>query len=84
MLLTVDAARSRPLRAECQGDSGHALKTETWESLPPPAGALEAGRVVVIDHRKGDHRSEIEYRVTKKNEGLPDSLFNMRSLERSG
>jgi hypothetical protein len=37
---------------------------------------------VVTDHRRNDHKSEIEFVSTKLNQGLKDDFFTQRTLIR--
>lgn len=81
--LWLDRASLRPTRLECFDAAGARLKTElrSDEKRAGPA-ALEAGRVTVTDHRHEGRTSEIEYKMTARNQGLPDELFSLRSLAR--
>jgi outer membrane lipoprotein-sorting protein len=81
LTLWVDARTFRPLRLECRDGAGGAAKTEERSEGAADA-ALEAGRITVVDHRHGDRRSELEYRMTARDRGLTDDLFTVRSLAR--
>jgi outer membrane lipoprotein-sorting protein len=82
--MVVDKVMSSPLKMEYFDASGKKLKTQLRDGYKKEEGKdyYGPGRVVVIDHRRNDHTSEIQFLSFKLNSGLKDDLFSQRSLIR--
>jgi outer membrane lipoprotein-sorting protein len=85
MKMVVDKTMSAPLKMEYFDAGGKKLKTQLRDGYKKDESGRDyysPGRVVVIDHRRGDHSSEIHFTSFKLNSNLPDDLFSQRSLIR--
>jgi outer membrane lipoprotein-sorting protein len=82
--LTVDKTSMQPTKIECLDANGKKLKTQEriGYTLDPTGVHYNPARIVVVDHRRNDHTSEIIFLGTKLNQGLKDDLFTQRSLIR--
>jgi outer membrane lipoprotein-sorting protein len=79
----VDKQSQQPNRVDFADASGKALKTSEYFGYHID-GPNHYGpeKVVVTDHRRNDHKSEIVFIGVKLNSGLADDLFTQRSLVR--
>jgi len=84
MKMVVDKTMSAPLKMEYFDAGGKKLKTQLRDGYKKDESRdyYSPGRVVVIDHRRNDHTSEIHFTSFKLNSNLPDDLFSQRSLIR--
>jgi len=84
MKMVVDKTMSAPTKMEYFDAGGKRLKTQLRDGYHKDEGRDYYGpaRVVVIDHRRNDHTSEILFTSFKLNSGLNDDLFSQRSLIR--
>jgi outer membrane lipoprotein-sorting protein len=81
--LWADKGHFQPTRLEYYDASGKKLKTqERSDFKKDSAEHYQPGKVVVTDHRRNDHASEIIFTQTTINPGLKDDLFSVRSLQR--
>jgi outer membrane lipoprotein-sorting protein len=82
--MVVDKTMSAPLKMEYFDASGKKLKTQMRDGYKKDEGRdyYSPGRVMVIDHRRNDHTSEIHFTSFKLNSNLADDLFSQRSLIR--
>lgn len=82
--MIVDKQAQQPLRVDFQDASGKPLKTNEYEGYHLEGGAehWNPNKVIVTDHRRNEHRSEIVFTGVKLNSGLRDDLFTQRSLIR--
>lgn len=79
----VDKTMWQPVRFEYYDAGGHKLKSQIRsEYVHDPGDHFGARKIVMIDHRRGDHTTEIRVVGAKFNSGLADDLFSVRSLER--
>jgi outer membrane lipoprotein-sorting protein len=79
----VDKKAHQPTKMDLMDASGKVLKTEEWlEYRSDGENHWGPARVVVTDHRRNDHKSEIVFTGVKLNSGLKDDLFTQRSLIR--
>jgi outer membrane lipoprotein-sorting protein len=87
MKVWADKNMFQPLRMEYQDASGKTLKEQIRDNYQKdsPPGKKEHWqpmRVLIIDHRRNDHQSEIRFSATKIDVGLGDDIFSVRSLAR--
>lgn len=79
----VDKQACQPTKLDFMDGAGKVLKTEEYVDYhidgPNHWGPA---KVVVTDHRRNDHQSEIVFSSVKLNSGLKDELFSQRSLIR--
>ena len=82
--LWVDKTSYQPVKIEYCDASGKKLKTQErlGYTLDPGGVHYYPARIVVVDHRRNDHSSEIVFTGSKLNQGLKDDLFTQRSLAR--
>jgi outer membrane lipoprotein-sorting protein len=79
----VDKTAHQPIKIEYLEANGKKLKTEERSDYQRDnAQHIGPRRVVVTDHRRNDHSSEIIFTGVKLNQGLKDELFTQRSLIR--
>jgi outer membrane lipoprotein-sorting protein len=79
----VDKKAHQPTKVDYMDASGKVLKTtEYLEYKSDGANHFGPSRVVVTDHRRNEHKSEIVFTGVKLNTGLKDDLFTQRSLIR--
>lgn len=79
----VDKTARQPTKIEFMDSTGKVLKTEEYlDYRPDGPNHYGPAKVVVTDHRRNDHRSEILFLSVKLNQGLKDDLFSRRSLIR--
>jgi outer membrane lipoprotein-sorting protein len=70
-------------RIEFNDASGKKLKTQVRLDYKKDSPEhFQPGKVIVTDHRRNDHVSEIDFTATKIDSGLSDDLFSVRSLVR--
>jgi outer membrane lipoprotein-sorting protein len=84
MKMIVDKTMSAPLKMDYFDAGGKNVKTQLRDGYKKDASRdyYSPGRVVVIDHRRNDHTSEIVFTSFKLNSGLADDMFSQRSLIR--
>jgi outer membrane lipoprotein-sorting protein len=81
--MTVDKKAHQPTRIDFMDASGKVLKTEEFiDYHVDGANHYGPSRLVVTDHRRNEHKSEIVFTGVKLNTGLKDDLFTQRSLIR--
>jgi len=81
--LTADAKMFQPLRIEYQDASGKTLKEQLRDNYKQDSPIhWQTMRVLITDHRRNDHQSEIDFTSTKIDVGLSDDVFSVRSLVR--
>ena len=79
----VEKKSQQPTKIDFMDGSGKVLKTAEYLDYHLD-GSTHYGqsKVVVTDHRRNDHKSEIEFVSTKLNQGLKDDFFTQRTLIR--
>lgn len=78
-----DKTMYQPTKLEYYDAGGKLLRTQLrLEYTQDSPHHYRPGKVVIIDHRRNDHRSEIWFTSVKVDSGLPDDLFSVRSLMR--
>jgi len=79
----VDKKAHQPTKIDFADESGKVLKTNEYFGYHID-GENHYGpeKVLVTDHRRNDHKSEIVFTSVKLNSGLADDLFTQRSLVR--
>jgi outer membrane lipoprotein-sorting protein len=84
MKMWVDKTANQPTKMEYYDAAGKALKTQerTGYHLVEGGSHYNPVKVIITDHRRNDHKSEIEFVGVKLNSGLKDDLFSQRSLIR--
>jgi outer membrane lipoprotein-sorting protein len=82
--MTVDKSMNVPLKVEYMDAGGKKMKTQVRDGYKKYEGReyYPPGRVVMTDHRRNDHTSEIVFSSSKVDTGLHDDLFTQRSLIR--
>jgi outer membrane lipoprotein-sorting protein len=81
--ISISKTTYAPLKMEYFDLAGKKLKTQIREDYKKDSGEhWNPGRIVITDHRRNDHTSEIQFTSTKLNTGLSDDLFTQRSLIR--
>jgi outer membrane lipoprotein-sorting protein len=82
--LWVDKTSLQPVKIEYCDAGGKKLKTQErmGYTLDPGGVHYNPARIVVVDHRRNGHSSEIIFTGSKLNQGLKDDLFTQRSLIR--
>ena len=79
----VDKQAQQPTKIDFMDAAGKVLKTSEYVDYKnDAANHYGPARVVVTDHRRNDHKSEIVFTGVKLNSGLKDDLFTQRSLIR--
>jgi outer membrane lipoprotein-sorting protein len=81
--MSVDKNMFQPTKLEYFDGAGKKLKSQLrldyTKDGPQHYGP---GKVVIIDHRRNDHESQIVFTSSKIDSGLSDDLFSVRSLVR--
>jgi outer membrane lipoprotein-sorting protein len=81
--LWADKTIYQPTRLEYFDPNGKLLRTQLrLDYTKDSPQHYQPGKVVIIDHRRNDHQSEIVFTSAKIDSGLPDDLFSVRSLMR--
>jgi outer membrane lipoprotein-sorting protein len=81
--MVVDKKSHQPLKIDFADASGKVLKTSEYVDYHIDGGShWGPKKVIVTDHRRNDHKSEIEFVSTKLNQGLKDDFFTQRTLIR--
>jgi outer membrane lipoprotein-sorting protein len=81
--MVVDKKAMQPTRVDFEDASGKPLKTNEYEGYHLEGSEhYNPNKVIVTDHRRNDHKSEIVFTGVKLNSGLKDDLFSQRSLIR--
>jgi outer membrane lipoprotein-sorting protein len=81
--MIVERRAQQPTKVDYMDASGKVLKTEEYVDYHiDGANHYGPARVIVTDHRRNDHKSEIVFTGVKLNTGLKDDLFTQRSLIR--
>jgi outer membrane lipoprotein-sorting protein len=78
----VDKTANQPTKMEYYDASGKKLKTQERVDYKLENGHYNPAKVIITDHRRNDHKSEIDFLGVKLNSGLKDDLFTQRSLIR--
>jgi len=79
----VDKTTHQPTRIEYYDQAGKKLKTQLRSDYKKDSPEhYNPGKVVVIDHRRNDHTSEIIFTSSKLNTRVKDDVFSVRSLVR--
>jgi len=79
----VDKKSQQPTKIDFADASGKVLKTsEYFDYHIDDANHYGPSKVVVTDHRRNDHKSEIVFTHVKLNQGLKDDFFTQRTLIR--
>jgi outer membrane lipoprotein-sorting protein len=81
--MVVSKQYEQPTHIDSCDGSGRPLKTQDRSEWKKD-GAVhwQPMKIVVTDHRRNDHSSEIDFISSKIDSGLPDDLFSVRSLQR--
>ena len=79
----VEKKSQQPTKIDFMDQGGKVLKTAEYLDYHLD-GATHYGpaKVIVTDHRRNDHKSEIDFVETKLNQGLKDDFFTQRTLIR--
>jgi outer membrane lipoprotein-sorting protein len=78
-----DKTMWQPTKLEYYDEKGKLLKTqERLDYHKDSPTHWQPGRIVMTDHRRNDHKSEIVFTASKIDSGLNDDLFSVRSLVR--
>jgi outer membrane lipoprotein-sorting protein len=81
--LWADKTMFQPTRLDYYDATGKNLKTQLrLDYAKDSPRHFQPGKVVIIDHRRNDHESQIVFTSTKIDSGLSDDLFSVRSLVR--
>jgi outer membrane lipoprotein-sorting protein len=81
--MTVDKKALQPTKVDFMDAGGKLLKTEEYVDYHLEGSEhYNPAKVIVTDHRRNDHKSEIVFTAVKLNSGLKDDLFTQRSLIR--
>jgi outer membrane lipoprotein-sorting protein len=81
--LWADKNMFQPTKMEYYDGAGKKLKTEERMDYKKDSPEhWQPFRIVITDHRRNDHKSEILFSSTKIDSGLKDDLFSVRSLVR--
>ncbi|HXU69844.1 MAG TPA: outer membrane lipoprotein-sorting protein [Polyangia bacterium] len=79
----VDKKSNQPTKIDFEDAGGKVLKTSEYEGYHiDDANHYGPTKVVVTDHRRNDHKSEIVFTHVKLNQGLKDDFFTQRTLIR--
>jgi len=79
----VDKKSNQPTKIDFMDGSGKVLKTSEYVDYHIDDGNhYGPTKVVVTDHRRNDHKSEIVFTRVKLNQGLKDDFFTQRTLIR--
>jgi outer membrane lipoprotein-sorting protein len=85
MKIWFDKKIKQPTKIECFDAAGKNVVTQTRLNYSKDQGDAEhytPGVIRFVDHRRNDHRTDIENVNAKVNQGLADDLFSQRSLVR--
>jgi uncharacterized protein len=81
----IDKTIHQATRIEFYDEKGQKARTsvrEGWKKDEGPVEHYSPARLVMTDHRRNDHSTEIQILSAKVNSGIPDSKFSQRSLVR--
>jgi len=79
----VEKKSQQPTKIDFSDSSGKVLKTSEYADYHiDDANHYGPSKVVVTDHRRNDHKSEIVFTHVKLNQGLKDDFFTQRTLIR--
>lgn len=79
----VDKKAQQPTRIDFMDAGGKVLKTTEYVDYHiDDANHYGPSKVIVTDHRRNDHKSEIIFTRVKLNQGLKDDFFTQRTLIR--
>lgn len=79
----VEKKSHQPTKIDFMDAGGKVLKTTEYFDYHIDGGShYGPAKVVVTDHRRNDHKSEIQFVSTKLNQGLKDDFFTQRTLIR--
>ena len=78
----VDKVANQPTKIEYYDAAGKNFKTQERVDYALFNGHYNPAKVIITDHRRNDHKSEIDFLGVKLNSGLKDDLFTQRSLIR--
>jgi len=78
-----DKTMFQPTKIENYDNSGKKLKTqERLEYKKDSPEHWQPFHIIMTDHRRGDHKSEIVFTNTKIDSGISDDVFSVRQLVR--
>jgi outer membrane lipoprotein-sorting protein len=81
--MIVEKKSNQPLKIDFMDAGGKLLKTSDYVDYHiDDANHYGPTKVVVTDHRRNDHKSEIVFTRVKLNQGLKDDFFTQRTLIR--
>jgi outer membrane lipoprotein-sorting protein len=81
--MTADLHMFQPLLIEYQDAAGKTLKQQLRDNYKQDSPIhWQPMRVLITDHRRNGHQSEIDFTSTKIDVGLGDDVFSVRSLMR--
>ena len=81
--MVVEKKSNQPTKIDFMDQSGKVLKTAEYIDYHIDGGThYSPSKVIVTDHRRNDHKSEIDFVSTKLNQGLKDDFFTQRTLIR--
>jgi outer membrane lipoprotein-sorting protein len=81
--MVVSKQYGQPTRIDSCDAAGKVLKTQERSGFQKDSPQhWQPMKIVVTDHRRNDHTSEIDFSSSKIDSGLPDDLFSVRSLQR--
>jgi outer membrane lipoprotein-sorting protein len=85
LMMTVDRKTSQMIKLEHIDKSGRLAKTQTQSDFVWVEKDRDwtPRKVAMTDHRRSNHRTEIDVMLVGTNLGLADELFTVRSLERA-
>lgn len=72
----------QPAVLEYYNDKGAKLRTETREGFRCEQGLCNPRKMTLLDHTRGDMKSEMIQRAWKPNTGVAESEFTVRALQR--
>jgi outer membrane lipoprotein-sorting protein len=79
----VDKKAQQPTKVDFMDAGGKVLKTTDYTDYHiDDASHYGPAKVMVTDHRRNDHKSEIVFTHVKLNQGLKDDFFTQRTLIR--
>ena len=79
----VEKKSHQPTKIDFMDAGGKVLKTTEYFDYHIDGGThYGPAKVVVTDHRRNDHKSEIQFVSTKLSQGLKDDFFTQRTLIR--
>ncbi len=83
MKMWIAKEHDQPTRMEYMDASGKKLKTQERSDYKKDSPThWQPMKIVVTDHRRNDHTSEIDFVSSKIDSGLSDDVFSVRSLQR--